>query len=132
MATEAKTSIYPSKVALSFALFMFGINTISNIYLLHSKEERDKIHLEKNLLIPATIVSLLIVLVSVWGLFKPEIFSDKRILWLTLALFVAMYGITIASDIHAKASVGSYVFGTLVLIFWIWLFNLKKGLKPSK
>jgi hypothetical protein len=132
MATEAKTSIYPSKVALSFALFMFGINTISNIYLLHSKEERDKMHLETNLLIPATIVSLLLLLVSVWGLFKPEIFSDKRILWLTLALFVAMYGITIAADIHAKASVGSYIFGTLVLIFWIWLFNLKKGLNPSK
>jgi hypothetical protein len=132
MSTDLNTSNYPSKFALSFILFTSGSSTIFNIYALLSKDERDKLHWEKNLLIPSTIVSSLLVLVSVCGLVKPEIFSDKRVLWFILALLVSNFGIGVAANIHEKAGAIYYVFGVLSFILWIWIFGLNKGLKPSK
>jgi hypothetical protein len=133
MSTDLNTLNYPTKHTLSVILFISGSSTIFSIYGLLSKDERDldNLNMEKKLIIPFTIVNSLIVLVSVCGLIKPEIFSDKRVLWFILALIVSNFGIGVTNNIYEKAGVIHYVMGFLSLILWICIFGLNKSLKPS-
>lgn len=131
MTTVAKMLTYMSKFALPFALFTFGTSAIVNMYYLYFDEDHDSLHLEKNLLIPSTIISLLLVIISVWGIINPKIFFDIRILGLTLVLFVSMFGIGWTTNIRDKIKITSYAVGALVLAILIWIIKLK-GLTKFK